>query len=118
MLTKKIHCQPTYSVNTPPSSTPMAAPEPAMPPRMPSALLRSAPSAKVTSVIEKTDGERIAPAAPCRSRATMSISDDVESPARSEVTRKSARPAMKTRRLPSRSPMRPPSRRNPPKVSA
>ena len=96
----------------------MAAPEPAMPPRIPSALFRSAPSRKVTSVIEKTDGERIAPAAPCRSRATMSISDDCESPASSEVTRKSPRPTMKRLRRPSRSPMRPPSRRNPPKVSA
>ena len=31
---------------------------------MPSALLRSAPSANVTEMIEKTDGARIAPAAP------------------------------------------------------
>ena len=47
-LTKKIHSQPAYSVRMPPSSTPIAAPEPAIAPRMPSALLRSAPSSKVT----------------------------------------------------------------------
>jgi hypothetical protein len=118
MLMKKIHCQPTYSVKTPPRRTPIAAPEPAMPPRMPSALFRSAPSRKVTRTMEKTDGERIAPAAPWRSRATISISDEVERPARSDVARKRLRPTMKSLRRPSRSPMRPPSSRKPPKVSA
>ena len=72
-LTKKIHSQPAYSVRMPPSSTPIAAPAPAMAPRIPSALLRSDPSAKVTSVIENTDGERIAPAAPWSARAAISI---------------------------------------------
>ena len=43
-LTKKIHSQPAYSVSTPPSSTPMAAPEPAIAPRIPRALFRSEPS--------------------------------------------------------------------------
>ena len=118
MLTKKIHSQLTYWVKTPPMSTPIAAPDPAMPPRMPSALFRSAPSANVTRVIEKTDGERIAPAAPCSSRATMSISEDVDNPARSEVTRKSASPTMNTFRRPRMSPARPPSSRKPPKVNA
>ena len=67
-LMKKIHCQPAYSVRTPPSNTPIAAPEPAIPPRMPSALLRSEPSANVTETMENTDGERIAPAIPWRKR--------------------------------------------------
>jgi hypothetical protein len=44
--------------------------------------------------------------------------DEVASPQASEKRAKSASPAMKTRRLPSRSPRRPPSRRKPPKVSA
>ncbi len=117
-LTKKIHCQPAYWVMIPPRSTPIAPPAPAMPPSAPSALLRSAPSAKVTVVIENTDGERIAAAAPCAVRAKISISDDWDSPAISEVSAKSPRPTMKKIRRPSRSPMRPPRSRNPPNVSA
>ncbi len=89
-----------------------------MAPRMPSALFRSEPSLKSTETIEKTDGESTAPAAPCRSRATISISGDVESPARSENAANEARPIMKIMRRPSRSPMRPPRSRNPPNVSA
>ena len=117
-LTKKTASQLTYSVSTPPSSTPMAAPEPAIPPRMPSALFRSAPSLNVTKVIEKTDGERIAPAAPWARRAAMSMPGLVDSPAQSEVAKNSARPTMNSRRRPSRSPARPPRSRKPPKVNA
>ncbi len=96
----------------------MAAPEPAIAPRMPSALFRSAPSRNVTSVMEKTDGARIAPAAPCTRRIAMSIPEETERPQRSEEIAKSRSPAMKTFRRPSRSPKRPPSSRKPPKVSA
>ena len=53
----------------PPSRTPIAAPEPAIAPSTPSALFRSAPSSNVTVVIENTDGERIAAAAPWSMRA-------------------------------------------------
>ena len=63
-LTKKIHSQPTNSVSTPPTSSPIAAPPPAIAPRIPSALLRSDPSSNVTVTIEKTDGDRTAAAAP------------------------------------------------------
>ena len=118
-LTKKIHSQPTYSVRTPPRSTPIAAPEPAIAPRMPSALFRSAPSAKVTSVIEKTDGERIAPAAPCSEpRDDQHRGRGARGPRAARSRAKSARPTMKRLRRPSRSPMRPPSSRKPPNVSA
>ncbi len=96
----------------------MAAPAPEIAPRTPSALFRSAPSAKVTLVIEKTDGDRIAPAAPWATRAPISIADEVERPARSEVAEKSARPIMNMRRRPRMSPIRPPSSRKPPNVSA
>ena len=74
----------------------MAAPEPAIAPRMPSALFRSAPSRKVTSVIEKTDGARIAPAAPWSRRIAISIPEETERPQRSEETAKRARPTMKS----------------------
>ncbi len=117
-LTKKIHSQPANSVRTPPRMTPIAAPAPEMAPRIPSALFRSGPSSKVTEVMEKTDGERIAPAAPCATRAPISIAEEVERPASSDVTANSASPTMKMRLRPSRSPKRPPRRRKPPKVSA
>src|SRR5256886_12876983 len=55
---------PANSVSTPPSRRPIAAPEPAIAPRTPSALLRSDPSSNVTDTIEKTDGDNTAPAAP------------------------------------------------------
>ena len=50
-------------------------------------------------------------------RETISISSEVDSPQASEAALKRARPAMKTRRRPSRSPARPPSSRKPPKAS-
>ena len=71
--------------------TPIAAPEPAIAPSTPSALFRSAPSSNVTSVIEKTDGERIAPAAPWQSRKATSAAADHASPQRSEKTREQER---------------------------
>ena len=80
-----------YSVRMPPSRTPMAAPEPAIAPRMPSALFRSAPSRKVTSVIEKTDGERIAPAAPWRRRIAISIPEETREPAEERGDREERR---------------------------
>ena len=70
----------------------MAAPEPAIAPRMPSALFRSAPSRNVTSVMEKTDGARIAPAAPWTRRIAMSIPEETERPQRSEEIAKSGEP--------------------------
>jgi hypothetical protein len=115
-LTKKIHSQPAYSVRTPPASTPMAAPEPAMAPRMPRALLRSEPSRNVTETIEKTDGARIAPPRPCSARNAMSMPDEVARPQASEKRANAPRPTMKSQRRPSRSPTRPPRSRKPPKV--
>ena len=100
-FTKKTHSQPTYSVRMPPSRTPMAAPEPATAPSTPSALLRSLPSSNVTVVIENTDGERIAAAAPWSMRATTRTPADHASPQRRENPQKKARPNMKMMRRPS-----------------
>ena len=88
-----------------------------MAPSTPRALLRSEPSWNVTDTIEKTDGARIAAAAPCSARKAMSIPDEVETAHSREPTAKAASPIMNRRRRPSRSPARPPSSRNPPKVS-
>ena len=56
-LTKKIHSHPAYFVRTPPKSTPAAAPLPPIAPQMPSALLRSEPSANVVMMIDSTAGD-------------------------------------------------------------
>ncbi|OJU83561.1 MAG: hypothetical protein BGO11_04925 [Solirubrobacterales bacterium 70-9] len=105
-----------YSVSTPPSSTPAAPPEPATAPHTPSALLRSAPSLKVTATIERAAGERIAAPSPWTARAAISWPESAASPPASEASAKRTSPAMKRRRRPSRSASRPPSRRQPPKV--
>ena len=104
-------------MRTPPISTPAAAPLPPTAPQAPSALFRSAPSVKVTEMIESAAGVTIAAPKPCTPRAAISIPDDVESPQTSEAAPKIASPVMKTMRRPIRSAARPPSRRKPPYVS-
>ncbi len=116
-LTQSTHSQPRPSVRMPPSSTPAAPPEPATAPHTPSALLRSAPSLKVVVTIESAAGEMIAAPSPWAARATISWPSVAEKPAASEATATSSRPAMKTLRRPTRSAVRPPSSRKPPKVS-
>ena len=66
----------------PPSKTPAAAPEPATPPQIPSALLRSAPSWKVVVTIESAAGERIAAPSPWTARAAISCPGAGGEPAR------------------------------------
>src|SRR3954468_24445347 len=115
-LTNRTHCQPRYSVSTPPSSTPTAPPEPATAPQTPSARLRSAPSAKVVVRMDSAAGERIAAPRPWSARAAISWPSFCDSPPSSEARAKRMRPAVNTRRRPSRSAMRPPSSRKPPKT--
>jgi hypothetical protein len=101
----------------PPSRTPAAPPAPATAPQTPSALLRSAPSLKIVVTIESAAGEMIAAPSPCAALAAISWPSVAAKPAAREATATSISPAMKTRRRPSRSAVRPPSRRKPPKVS-
>ena len=117
-LTKKIHCQPKYSVSTPPRSTPTAAPLPATAPQMPNALFRSAPPCrKAALMIESVAGETIAPPSPCSARNAISHAPLCAKPHISEPNVNSAIPAMKTFRRPSTSAARPPRRRKPPNAS-
>src|SRR6266511_3398123 len=117
-LTKKIHSHPRYFVNTPPASTPTAAPLPPSAPQIPRALFRSAPSSKLVMTIESAAGEMMAPPSPCTPRAAISIPSDWASPHASEASVKSTTPTMKTRLRPSRSAARPPRRRKPPNAIA
>ena len=102
---------------TPPSSTPAAPPAPPMAPQMPTARLRAAPSVKVVVRIESEAGAMIAPPSPCTARAAMSTPWLSAMPPASEATANSVSPATNTRRRPSRSAARPPSSRNPAKVT-
>jgi len=117
-LTKKIHSQPRYLTMIPPKSTPAAAPEPPRAPQMPRALFRSAPSSKVVVTIERAAGEMIAAPMPWRARAPISTPISFARPQMSEATVNRTSPPRKTRLRPSRSAIRPPSRRKPPKVIA
>ena len=117
-LRKKIHCQPTVSVSTPPTSRPIVPPEAPTAPQMPSALLRSAPSGKVVIRIESAAGVIDAAPIPCSARAAINIAPDGASPPSSDASANTATPATKTRRLPSRSAALPPSNNRPPKVNA
>ncbi len=117
-LTKNTHCQEASWVRTPPSSRPTAPPPMATALQTPRARARSLPSAKVVVSTERAAGDTSAPPRPCRARPATSSAADPAKPLNSEAAEKSAMPIMKSRRRPKRSPARPPSRRNPPKVSA
>jgi hypothetical protein len=118
MLRKKIHSQLSASVKTPPRSTPAAAPKPPTAPQTPRAMLRSFPSTKVVIRIESAAGAMAAAPSPCRARAPISDGSFHASPASSEATLKSASPRTNMRRRPTRSAVRPPRSRKPPKKSA
>ena len=64
--------QDRYSVSTPPSSRPMAAPPPAIAPKMPNALARSAGSVKVVVSSDSAAGASSAPKTPCSAREATS----------------------------------------------
>ena len=63
-LTRKIQCQSSVSVRTPPSSTPMEPPPEATKPKTPIALARSAGSVKRFIVSESETAEATAPPTP------------------------------------------------------
>jgi hypothetical protein len=64
MLTRKIQCQSSTSVRTPPSSTPIEPPPEATKPKMPIALARSAGSVKRFMVSESDTADATAPPSP------------------------------------------------------
>ena len=115
-LTRKIQCQSSTSVRTPPSRTPIEPPPEATKPKTPIAFARSAGSVKSVIVSESATAETTAPPIPCTARAPTSISCEVAKPHAADASVKSAIPSRNSRRCPKRSPKRPPSRRKPPKV--
>src|SRR5579862_4101092 len=117
MLTRKIQCQSSTSVSTPPSRTPMLPPPAATKPKIPIAFARSDCSVKSVIVSERPTADTTAPPSPCTARAPINKPCDVDSPHASDASVKSEMPPRNRRRLPNRSPRRPPSSKKPPKVS-
>ncbi len=110
--------QEMYSVRMPPSSRPIAAPPPAIAPKTPNALPRSAGSVNVVVSSAERAGASSAPKTPCSARDAISISKLVEAPPIAEAAAKPSSPTMKTRLRPKMSPMRPPSNSSEPNASA
>ena len=80
--------------------TPTAAPLPPTAPQMPSALFRSAPSAKSVVTMESAAGETIAAPRPCTAREPIKTPSLFARPQTSEASVKSATPTMNTRLRP------------------
>ena len=92
MLMKKIHSQPSPSVIGPPTSHAAVAPMPPIAAQMPSALLRSAPSANVVMTIDSAVGVMTAAATPWTTRAAISAATDDGEPAGERGEREQCRP--------------------------
>ena len=73
-LTPRHQRHDAYSVRMPPSTRPIAAPPPAMPPTTLNALARSLGSVNVTVIRASAAGASSAANAPCRARAANSSS--------------------------------------------
>ena len=100
MLTRKIQCQLSTSVSTPPSSTPIVPPPDITKPKTPIAFARSPGSVKSTMISEKATAETTAPPRPWTARAATSSPCVVASPQASDESVKSAIPMRKSRRWP------------------
>ena len=116
-LTRNTQRQLRLSTSAPPTTAPMVPPSPARPPQMPSAMLRRRPCSKVTVSRVRADAESMAPPSPWIPRNRMSSNAVLASPAASDDPAKATSPITNTSRRPIRSAMRPPSSRNPPKMS-
>ena len=112
-LMKKIQCQLSSWVMTPPASSPTAAPAEATKANTPMARARSRGSVNIVTIMPRITAEVSAPPAPWANRAAISMTWLVASPHSSEATVKTPRPARKTFRRPARSPSRPASSSSP-----
>ncbi len=106
-LTNSVQRQLRYSVSTPPSSMPIAAPEPAIPPKTANAVARSLASVNVVDSSDSAAGASMAPATPCRARAVTSVSKFGEAPPSAEAAAKPTRPIRNIARRPMTSETRP-----------
>src|SRR5262245_45042593 len=115
-FTRKIQCQVSVSVKMPPSSTPIDPPPAATNPNTPIAWARSAGSVNSVIINDSATADTTAAPRPCTARAPTSMPWLVASPQVADAAVNSVMPSRNSRRCPNRSPNRPPSSRNPPKV--
>src|SRR5690606_38716760 len=106
-LTRKIQCHDHASTISPPRIGPIAMPDIEIPLQMPIAFPRSAGGNDV-EMIESVNGMMNAAPIPCAARAAISQPVEGTNAARADVAVKTARPSMKNRLRPNRSP-RPPA---------
>ena len=99
-LTRKIQCQLSVSVRTPPRSTPRLPPPDMTKPKMPIAFARSACSVKRFIINDSATAETTAPPNPWTARAATSSPDVVDTPHATEATVKSEMPIKNNRRWP------------------
>ena len=92
--------QEAYSVSTPPTISPIAAPPPASAPNTPNALARSFGSVNVTVTSDRAAGAISAANAPCSARAANSSSWFGASPPIADAPAKPIRPITKVRLRP------------------
>ncbi len=88
MLTKKHQRHDRYWVRKPPSSSPMAAPPPAMAPKTANAFARSFSSWKVTVINDNAAGASMAPKTPCSARPAKSSQPACAAPPMTEASAK------------------------------
>ena len=87
-----MYCQPAYRVSSPPAISPTVAPPAPSPPQIPSALLRSAPSANMFITIDRAAGSMIAAPSPCTARLPIRNASPVASAHASDAAVNSAKP--------------------------
>ena len=87
-FTKKIQCQLTSSVMTPPSSRPTAPPAEATNAKTPIAFACSRGCGNIVTIMPSTTAEVSAPPAPCTNRAVISMAELVAAPQAAEATLK------------------------------
>jgi hypothetical protein len=97
-LTRKIQCQSSQFVSTPPSSTPSEPPPAATKPKTPIAFARSAGSVKRFIISESETAEATAPPSPCTARAPTSSPCAFARPQQSDADVKRTMPETKSRR--------------------
>ena len=113
-FTKKIQCQSSVCVSTPPASRPIDAPPEATKLYTPIAFAWSRAFGNIVTIIPRMTADVSAPPMPWRKRAPMSSSRLSAIPQSSDATVNITRPTRNTRRRPSRSPIRPASSSRPP----
>ena len=106
------------SVRMPPSSRPIAAPPPAIAPKIPNALPRSSGSVNVVVSNDNAEGASSAPNAPCSARAATKTPKDCAAPPSADAIANPSKPTTNVHLRPNRSEMRPPSSRRLPNASA